>query len=76
VLSAATEKLAEMTPQQLTEWVVEQVESNPLLKVIYFQAVDALSLQQVAAWSDSERIQGCIAVQAGEIRLIDNIKLK
>ena len=76
VLSAATEKLAEMTPLQLTEWVVEQVESNPLLKVIYFQAVDALSLQQVAAWSDSERIQGCIAVQAGEIRLIDNIKLK
>ena len=65
-----------MTPQQLTAWVVEQVESNPLLKVIYFQAVDALSLQQVENWADSNRIQGCIAVQAGEIRLIDNIKLK
>ena len=76
VLSAATTKLDQMTPQQLTEWVVEQVESNPLLKVIYFQAVDALSLQQVENWADSERIQGCIAVQAGEIRLIDNIKLK
>ena len=76
VLSAATTKLGEMTPQQLTAWVVEQVESNPLLKVIYFQAVDALSLQQVENWADSNRIQGCIAVQAGEIRLIDNIKLK
>lgn len=76
VLSAATTKLDQMTPQQLTEWVVEQVESNPLLKVIYFQAVDALSLRQVENWADSERIQGCIAVQAGEIRLIDNIKLK
>lgn len=76
VLSAATTKLDQMTPQQLTEWVVEQVENNPLLKVIYFQAVDALSLQQVENWTDSERIQGCIAVQAGEIRLIDNIKLK
>lgn len=76
VLSAATTKLDQMTPQQLTEWVVEQVENNPLLKVIYFQAVDALSLQQVENWADSERIQGCIAVQAGEIRLIDNIKLK
>lgn len=76
VLSAATIKLDHMTPQQLTEWVVEQVENNPLLKVIYFQAVDALSLQQVENWVDSERIQGCIAVQAGEIRLIDNIKLK
>lgn len=76
VLSAATTKLGEMTPQQLTEWVVAEVENNPLLKVIYFQAVDALSLQQVENWEDSARIQGCIAVQAGEIRLIDNIKLK
>lgn len=76
VLSAATAKLDQMTPQQLTEWVVSEVESNPLLKVIYFQAVDALSLQQVENWTDSQRIQGCIAVQAGQIRLIDNIKLK
>lgn len=76
VLSAATKKLDSMTPQQLTEWVMSEVENNPLLKVIYFQAVDALSLQQVENWSDSERIQGCIAVQAGQIRLIDNIKLK
>lgn len=53
-----------------------EVEREPLLKVIYFQAVDALSLQQVSSWEESERIQGCIAVQAGEIRLIDNIKLK
>ena len=65
-----------MTPQQLTEGVVTEVENNPLLKVIYFQAVDALSLQQVGSWEESERIQGCIAVQAGEIRLTDNIKLK
>ena len=76
VLSAAATKLGEMTPQQLTEWVVAEVENNPLLKVIYFQAVDALSLQQVENWEDSAHIQGCIAVQAGEIRLIDNIKLK
>ena len=76
VLSAATSKMGEMTPQQLTEWVVAEVEKSQLLKVIYFQAVDALSLQQVDSWEESERIQGCIAVQAGEIRLIDNIKLK
>ena len=76
VLSAATQKLDSMTPQQLTEWIISEVENNPLLKVIYFQAVDALSLKQVENWSDSERIQGCIAVQAGQIRLIDNIKLK
>ena len=76
VLSAAVAKIGEMTPQQLTEWVVNEVEQSPYLKVIYFQAVDALSLQQVKEWSESPRIQGCIAVQAGDIRLIDNVKIK
>ena len=76
VLSEATNRISEMAPSQLTEWVVKSVEENPLLKVIYFQAVDALSLQEVTTWEESERIQGCIAVQAGAIRLIDNIKLK
>lgn len=75
-LSAAAANVGNMSPAVLTEWVVAEVERNPLLKVIYFQAVDALSLQQVESWEDSPRIQGCIAVQAGDIRLIDNIKLK
>ncbi len=76
VLSAAVGKVGEMTPAELTEWVVAEVDKNPFLKTIYFQAVDAATMQQVAAWSDAGRVQGCIAVQAGEIRLIDNIKLK
>ena len=76
VISQCAAKSAEMTPAELTAWVKEQVEANELLKVIYFQAVDALSMQQVASWEQSERVQGCIAVQAGEIRLIDNVKIK
>ncbi len=76
VLSAAAKKTHEMSPAELAVWVTEETEKNPLLEVIYFQAVDALTMQQVSSWDDSERIQGCIAVQAGAIRLIDNIKLK
>ena len=76
VLKQCAVKSAEMTPSQLTEWVVSEVEQNPLLKVIYFQAVDALSMQQVSTWEQSPRVQGCIAVQAGDIRLIDNVKIK
>ncbi len=76
VLSAAAGKVGEMTPDELSAWVTAEVERNPLLKVIYFQAVDALTMQQVHSWNESERVQGCIAVQAGAIRLIDNIKLK
>ncbi|MBQ2374413.1 MAG: pantoate--beta-alanine ligase [Alistipes sp.] len=76
VISQCADKAQEMSPAELTDWVVAEVESNPLLKVIYFQAVDALTMQQVKSWSESENIQGCIAVQAGNIRLIDNVRIK
>lgn len=76
VLKAAVEKSHQTTPDQLAAWVTAQVESNPLLKVIYFQVVDAATMQQVRTWEESPAIQGCIAVQAGYIRLIDNIKLR
>ena len=75
-IKQCAEKMKAMTPAELSAWVTAEVESNPLLKVIYFQAVDALSMQQVSAWSESERVQGCIAVQAGDIRLIDNVRIK
>ena len=75
-LKLCADKAQQMTPQQLTEWVISEVEKSGLLKVIYFQAVDSLSMQEVASWQQSEHIQGCIAVQAGAIRLIDNVKIK
>jgi pantoate--beta-alanine ligase len=65
-----------MTPAELTKWVEAEINRNEFLKVIYFQAVDARSMQQIDSWEDSERVQGCVAVQAGNVRLIDNIKLK
>lgn len=76
VLKAAVEKSHQTTPDQLAAWVTAQVESDPLLKVIYFQAVDAATMQQVRTWEESPAVQGCIAVQTGDIRLIDNIKLR
>lgn len=76
VLKAAVEKSHQTTPDQLAAWVTAQVESDPLLKVIYFQTVDAATMQQVRTWEESPAVQGCIAVQAGDIRLIDNIKLR
>ncbi len=75
-LKAGVEMAKQLSPAELKEWVKQEVEKNPLLKVIYYQSVDALSMQEVASWDESERIQGCIAVQAGDIRLIDNIRIK
>ena len=75
-LRAAAEKSHELTPAELEAWVVAEIERNPLLKVIYYRSVDARTMQEVAAWDEAPRIQGCIAVQAGPIRLIDNIRIR
>lgn len=75
-IKQAAQKATMMTPAELKSWVISEIEREGLMKVIYFQAVDALSLQEVTTWEDSDNIQGCIAVQAGAIRLIDNVKIK
>ena len=75
-ISQCADKIESMTPAELTAWVVETIDSNPLLKTIYFEAVDATTMQRVDSWDASTRVQGCCAVQAGDIRLIDNIKIK
>ncbi len=75
-LRQAVERSRKMNPAALKAWVTAEVERNPLLKVIYYQSVDALTMQEVTSWNDAPRIQGCIAVQAGEIRLIDNIRIR
>ena len=75
-ISQCAAKMESMSPEELTNWVVSTIDENPLLKTIYFEAVDARTMQRVEKWSDSERIQGCCAVQAGDIRLIDNIRIK
>ena len=76
VLKGAAERSRELTPAELEQWVRTEVERDGLLEVIYYQSVDARTMQRVGAWSDAERIQGCIAVQAGDIRLIDNIRIR
>lgn len=75
-LKAAVERSKELSPEALKRWVEAEIERVGGLKVIYYQSVDARSLQEVSSWEDSDHIQGCIAVQAGQIRLIDNIAIR
>lgn len=75
-LRAAAEKSHTLSPAQLKTWVAGEIDRDPLLETIYYQSVDARTMQEVTAWDDAPRIQGCIAVQAGPIRLIDNIRIR
>lgn len=62
--------------EETKKWVKEQIDSNNMLKVEYYDIVDSLTLCSVDSWEHDGSIYGCIAVQVGDVRLIDNIRYK
>jgi pantoate--beta-alanine ligase len=58
---------------ELKKEVIDRLNAIPELRVEYFDLVDGDSLQPVNDWNNSEHVVGCIAVYAGEVRLIDNV---
>jgi len=60
-------------PDALSQWVVEQFRKKKEFRLEYFEIVDDKELKRVVEWSEKVSPVGCIAVQLGKIRLIDNI---
>lgn len=58
---------------QLKDWVVKEINKNPYLSVEYFEIVDDTHLNQIKNWDEDNIKIGCITVQVGNIRLIDNV---
>ena len=54
--------------------VVAGIEADGMLKVIYFKLVDEETLREVSDWKEAAHVRGCTAVQAGSVRLIDNMR--
>jgi pantoate--beta-alanine ligase len=75
-LAEARNKTNELSVKEMIDWVVNSINSDPNLKVEYFELADADSLQPVQGWDHPNGIVGCIAVWAGNIRLIDNMMFK
>jgi pantoate--beta-alanine ligase len=72
-LSESKSLRKEYAVQSLKQWVTNQINAVPGLQVEYFDIVDGFTLQSIKDWQDTEYPVGCIAVYAGEVRLIDNI---
>ena len=72
-LFASKEKIGAMPLDELKKWVIEQIDSTPSLKTEYFEIVDRDTLQSVSQYRKN-MLQGCIAVHAGFVRLIDNVE--
>ena len=73
-LFTGKKKIGVMPLDELKKWVVEQIDNTSELKTEYFEIVDRDTLQPVAQYKENV-LQGCIAVHAGDVRLIDNVRL-
>jgi len=58
---------------EVKDFVFDAINAIALLKVEYFEIVDDRTLIPVPDWSGTGIKVGCIAVQAGKVRLIDNL---
>lgn len=67
-------KIKNNSIEEIKKYVIENINSERLLKVEYFEIVNTETLSAVDNWDNSTQIIGCIAVFAGNIRLIDNIR--
>lgn len=67
-----------LTVQQTHDYVVNEIDAIPMLKVQYFNIVDGDTLADVSSWDEAQSVVGCITVFCGEkpIRLIDHIRYK
>ncbi|MCD4745107.1 MAG: pantoate--beta-alanine ligase [Bacteroidales bacterium] len=60
---------------ELKKIVAKRINKNKLLKLEYFEIVDAETLLPLKTWTESNKMIACIAVFLGKVRLIDNIIL-
>lgn len=72
VLFESRNFVPQISPVDLTQWVVDNVNAVEGLEVEYYEIVNSETLKAIAEWGCPS--VGCIAVFCGEVRLIDNIR--
>lgn len=73
-ISHAADKRGMLPVEDFKRLIISSIDSNEHLKVEYFEVVDAATLQPVSEWGKGD-LRACVAVFAGDVRLIDNIAL-
>jgi pantoate--beta-alanine ligase len=74
-LQEARERVGTMKIVDIEKFVEKTINSNPELKLEYFQFVDSSTLLAVKDFQAGIPVTACIAVFAGKIRLIDNVDI-
>ena len=72
-LKRATQKMDLLSPAEVNTWVTSQFEKQPDMHLEYFEIVEDKELRPVIDWKEKVNKVGCLAVQLGGVRLIDNM---
>jgi len=72
-LVQAREKMEDLTPSQLKEWVALQFKKQSELNLEYFEIVEDKGLTSIEEWGTSVNKVACLAVHLGQVRLLDNL---
>jgi pantoate--beta-alanine ligase len=72
-LKEAREKKERYAPAELKNWVENRFEDMPDMQLTYFEIVEDKELRPVLDWREKVNKVGCIAVEIGGVRLIDNL---
>lgn len=75
ILSAAQHKFKTEEISKISEWVATEFRKHSLLELEYFFIADENSLKSAKHKEINKNYRAFIAVYAGKIRLIDNLKL-
>lgn len=75
-LKKARKKFKTKSAEKVVSWVDEEFKEHPLLKLEYFTIAEEKTLETIIKKESDKKYRAFIAVFAGDIRLIDNIKLK
>ncbi len=71
----AQKEYKKYSPLELTKMLEERINAEPGFDVEYVAVCHAQTLEPVTHWSEAAKVQLCVAVFCGEIRLIDNLSL-
>lgn len=75
-LKESTNFAAEKSVQEVVDYVVNTINSDPVMQVEYYEIVNGNTMESIQNWSDADYAVGCITVYCGEVRLIDNVRYK
>jgi pantoate--beta-alanine ligase len=75
-LKKAKKKFGTKNVVEVTQWIEKQFQKQPLLELEYFTIAEEETLKTPSTINSNKKYRAFIAVYAGKIRLIDNIRLK